>query len=114
MASFIRAVVVEATNEGDSSPLARSFRRSLLAENKSPCTIQMYSEALSQFDRHLAGRGMPRLVAHIRREYIEDFVASLLARFKPATASNRFKSLKQGGSWMRARSKNRTCERGAG
>lgn len=100
MASLVRALVIEATNEGDFAPLAQSFRRSLLAENKSPRTIQTYSEALSQFDRHLAEKGMPRLVAHIRREHVEDFVASLLARFKPATASNRFKSLQQFFRWL--------------
>ena len=40
--------------------LAESFKRSLLAENKSPRTVETYGEALRLFDGFLARTGMPR------------------------------------------------------
>jgi site-specific recombinase XerD len=73
--------------------LVESFHRKLLAENKSPRTIQTYGEALRLFEEFLAGRGMPLTVAEIRREHVETFITDLLARFKPATASNRHRTL---------------------
>jgi integrase/recombinase XerC len=43
------------------------FRRSLLATNKAPRTIDSYMEAVTLFDRFLEARGMPRRVETIRR-----------------------------------------------
>lgn len=79
--------------------LVISFRRKLLAENKSPRTVQTYGEALRLFDEFLVARGMPLAVAHIRREHVETFMAELLARYRPATASNRYRSLNLFFSW---------------
>lgn len=73
--------------------LAESFRRKLLAENKSPRTIQTYGEALERFDEFLAVHGMPVDVSAIRREHVEAFIQELLERYKPATASNRYRTL---------------------
>jgi site-specific recombinase XerD len=73
--------------------LVESFNRKLLAENKSPRTIQTYGEALRLFEEFLATRGMPLTMAEIRREHVETFITDLLARFKPATASNRYRTL---------------------
>ncbi|MBI3979567.1 MAG: hypothetical protein HY331_15400 [Chloroflexi bacterium] len=42
--------------------LAESFRRSLLAENKTPSTIKTYLEAVDQFAHFLRAQGMPRQV----------------------------------------------------
>ena len=81
------------------STLAESFRRSLLAENKSPRTVQVYGEALRLLGEYLARQGMPLTVANIRREHVESFIADLLARFKPATASNRYRALQQFFKW---------------
>lgn len=73
--------------------LVHSFRRSLLAENKSPRTLVTYGGALTLFERFLVEQGMPLEVAHIRREHVEAFIADLLARYRPATAANRYRAL---------------------
>ena len=48
--------------------LAESFRRTLLAENKSPRTVATYSESLTAFGNFLASQVMPGDPAHIKRE----------------------------------------------
>jgi site-specific recombinase XerD len=85
-------------SQGDFLPsnllvLADSFELSLRASGKSPRTIETYGEALRQLSAHLTGRGMPTDVDHIRREHVESFIVDLLERFKPATASNRYRAL---------------------
>ena len=79
--------------------LTSSFRRSLLAQNKSPRTVQTYGEALTQFGDFLASQGMPQDIAHIRREHVEAFIAFLLERYKPATASNRYRGIRAFFGW---------------
>ena len=91
--------IAKAPITGSYQLLTQSFQRSLLAENKSPKTIATYSESLQQFGAFLASRGMPVIVAHIRREHVEAFVADLLSRLKPATASNRHRALQQFFKW---------------
>src|SRR5262249_60790733 len=80
--------------------LARSFRRSLSAENRSPQTIRSYLTAVDQLGAFLAAQRMPTLPAHIRREHVEEFINDLLGRWKPATALNRYKSLVQWFRWL--------------
>ncbi|MDP9359614.1 MAG: tyrosine-type recombinase/integrase [Chloroflexota bacterium] len=77
-----------------------SFRRHLLAENKAPRTVQTYTEALRQFSEYLAAQGMPTDPANIAREHVESFVADLLTRHKPSTASNRYRALQTFFRWM--------------
>lgn len=79
--------------------LVASFHRKLLAENKSPRTIQTYGEALRLFDAFLVAEGMPLALAHIRREHVEAFITDLLARYRPATASNRYRTLNLFFAW---------------
>ena len=79
--------------------LVPSFRRSLLAENKAPRTLETYLESVQQFARYLESQGMPQEITHVRREHVEAFVASLLERFKPATASNRYRGLQSFFKW---------------
>src|SRR3954470_16876601 len=88
------------TVPGDYPILARSFKRSLQAENKSPRTIQAYTEAVRLFGTFLATRGMPTDVANIRREHVEAFIADILARWKPATAHARYRSLHSFFKWL--------------
>ena len=71
------------------------FRRYLQARNRAPRTVQVYTEAVVALDAFLAGRAMPRDVAAIHREHIEEFIADLLTRFKATTAANRYRSLQQ-------------------
>ena len=94
----------EATGRRTASPgvirvLALSWEISLEAANKSPRTVRTYLESLRLFDDHLEGRGMPQEAAKIRREHVEDFIAEILRRWKPATASNRFRGLQQFFRW---------------
>lgn len=79
--------------------LVVSFRRKLLAENKSPRTLQTYGEALRLFEDFLAEQGMPRTIVAIRREHVEAFMARLLEQYRPATAANRYRTLNLFFNW---------------
>lgn len=79
---------------GTLDQLATSFRRSLLAANKAERTVQTYLEAVAQLATFLRERELSTLVAEVDREHVELFFVDVLARFKPATAANRFKSLR--------------------
>ena len=85
---------------GDLAANIDSFRRHLAAENLSPRTLKVYTEAARLLEGFLADRGMPRDVANIRREHVEAFVADQLERLKPATASNRYRSLRALFKWL--------------
>lgn len=79
-----------------------SFRRHLRAENKSPSTVVTYAKAVTQLDEFLAAAGMPRTVAAIHREHLETFLIALQDRgHKPATVSQRYRSLQQFFKWLR-------------
>ena len=73
--------------------LNRSFRRTLEAENKSPRTIEAYTDAVRLLATYCQAHGSPVLAGELRREHIQDFIADQLARWKPATAHNRYRGL---------------------
>ena len=77
-----------------------SFGRHLRAENLSPKTQETYIEAVRQFAKFLAARGMPQDVSNIHREHIEAFIEHLLERWKPATANNRYRGLQPFFKWL--------------
>jgi len=85
---------------GDLTELATSFRRSLRAQNKSPRTVQGYLEGVDLFAAFLRREGMPTVVAHIRREHVEAFIAEQLVQHKPSTAQTRYRSLQQLVRWL--------------
>jgi site-specific recombinase XerD len=85
---------------GNIRRLTQSFKRSLLAENKARSTITIYTSAVDRFADFLEETGMPTLVASIRREHVEAFIAHLLEHYKPATASNRYRSLQVFFRWL--------------
>ena len=91
---------VHGTAAGDIPANAASFARHLRAANKAPNTIKAYLEAVTRLDAFLADRGMPRDVAGIRREHVESFIEDQLARLKPASAANRYRSLQQFFRWL--------------
>jgi site-specific recombinase XerD len=91
---------LEDTAQVDVLPNLASFGRHLRAGNKSPMTIKSYTEAIHQLDAFLADRGMPRTVAGIRREHLESFIEDQLARLRPASAANRYRSLQQFFRWL--------------
>jgi site-specific recombinase XerD len=76
-----------------------SFRRGLRAKNVADRTVQTYCESVSQLAAFLARKGMPTTLDGIRREHIEAFIEHLLARFKPATAANRYGGLRAYFKW---------------
>ncbi len=85
---------------GDSiDPLARSFERHLRAENKAERTIHTYLEALGQLAAHLQAAERDGL-ASARTEDIEEFLGALLARCKPGTAANRYRSIRVFYRWL--------------
>jgi site-specific recombinase XerD len=79
--------------------LVPSFVRHLRAENKSPKTVTAYLLATEGLARFLADRGMPQEVASVRREHVEAYVEDCLARYRPATANQRYRSLQQFFRW---------------
>jgi hypothetical protein len=82
-----------------------SFTRHLRAENKAPSTIVTYSKAVEQFETFLAEprRRRPRRVADVRREDVEAFLVERQdAGMRPATLSQRFRSLQQFFKWLAA------------
>jgi site-specific recombinase XerD len=79
--------------------LARSFERYLRAGNKSPRTIETYLEAVNGFDAHLAATSR-RLLEQAHREDVEAWMTALLARWKPATAHNRYRGLHAFYRWL--------------
>jgi site-specific recombinase XerD len=85
---------------GDYPMLARSFRRSLLAENKSPHTISAYMEAVRLLGIFLEDRGMPTNVTDIAREHVEAFVTDLLATKSAGTANTRYRGIQQYFKWL--------------
>jgi hypothetical protein len=66
--------------------LNRSFRRTLEAENKSPRTVEAYTDAVRFLALYCEAHGKPLLARQLQREHIQDFIADQLARWKPATA----------------------------
>jgi len=80
--------------------LGDSFLRALKAENLSPRTIHTYGEAIDQFAKFLSDKGIPSAPATINREYVEMFITELLAKWKPATASNRYRALQRYFKWL--------------
>jgi site-specific recombinase XerD len=83
---------------GSSVDLPASFERHLRAENKAARTVETYLEAVLQLEAFLAARG--RGLATTSREDIEAYLAGLLARWKPATAANRYRALRVFYAWL--------------
>jgi site-specific recombinase XerD len=73
--------------------LNRSFRRTLEAENKSPRTIEAYTDAVRLLATYCQAHGQPLLARDLQREHVQTFIADQLARWKPATAHNRYRGL---------------------
>lgn len=90
----------ESTAAPDIATNAQSFARHLRAANKSPNTTKAYLDAVARLDAFLEAHGMPRTVATIHREHVEAFVEDQLARLKPASAANRYRSLQQFFRWL--------------
>ena len=86
--------------DGDLAANVTSFARHLRAANLSPKTQKTYLDGLTRLAVFLADRGMPTDVSAIRREHLEAFIEDQLARWKPATAANRFSSIRPFFAWL--------------
>jgi site-specific recombinase XerD len=84
---------------GDLAALGASWRRSLVAGNKSPMTIKAYMAAVDGLAAHLAAHGMPTAVDRIAREHVESYLADQLATRAAATAHQRYRGLLQFFKW---------------
>lgn len=86
--------------EADLDLLCESWESHLRSRNLAPGTISNYLASIGMFDKFLASKGMPRSVTNIRREHIEAFIADILDRRSPATASIRYVILKLFWVWL--------------
>lgn len=86
--------------DGDLAANAASYARHIRAANLSPKTQRAYLDALTRLSLFLTEHGMPTDVAAIRREHVEAFIEDQLARLKPASAANRFASLRPFFKWL--------------
>lgn len=80
--------------------LLPSFRRHLLALNRSPRTVRTYCEGAEMLRRFLVSDGRSTDVADITRRDIEAFEADILERCAPTTALNRHGSILQFFRWL--------------
>lgn len=80
--------------------LIPSWGRHLRAANLAPRTIQSYTEAARGLATFLVARDMPTGAAAIEREHVEAFITDILARWRPATAAVRYRSLQQFFRWL--------------
>ncbi len=80
--------------------LARSYRRTLEAEGKSPKTLVTYFEGINGLKRFLVDNGMPTEPTAITREHIQEYITDLLSRYKPATAGVRYRALRSYFGWL--------------
>lgn len=88
------------TTTDEIAGLLASWRRHMTAQRMSPATLSTYSTSVGQLARFLAEQGMPTSPAAITREHVEAFVSDLLARWKPATAHNRYRALASFFRWL--------------
>lgn len=86
--------------DGDIAMLARSFRRSLEAANRSPSTVRVYGFAVAGLAAFLDANKMPVVVANVTREHLEEFISDVLRRRTPATASTYYRGLRAFFAWL--------------
>ena len=55
--------------------LNRSFRRTLEAENKSPRTVEAYTDAVRFLASYCQAHGKPLLASQLQRGHIQEFIA---------------------------------------
>ena len=75
---------------GDLTALNASFARALRAQNKSERTVQAYTDAVRLLAGFCHANGLPTTASAIERAHLERFITDQLARWKPATANNRY------------------------
>ncbi len=79
--------------------LVPSFRRHLMAANKSPWTVTTYLSALGALATFLASRDLPTEAQLVARTHIEAFLVDRAERYRPASVSVEFRALQQFWRW---------------
>jgi integrase len=92
-------VASSSASDPDLAALNASFRRTLRAQNKSDRTVEAYTDAVRLLADFCAATGHPLTVTALKREHVELFITDQLARWKPATANNRYRGLQSFFSW---------------
>jgi len=78
--------------------LLRQWSRSLRARNRSPRTIETYTDSAQELAAFARRHGH----AELDRALIEDYLADQAERWKPATVAFRYRSLQQFTKWLTA------------
>ena len=86
--------------DGDLAANVASFARHLRAANLTPATQRAYLTGLDLLARFLTDAGMPTDVAAIRREHVEALITDQLERLSPASAANRYSSVRPFFNWL--------------
>ena len=76
-----------------------SFGIALRARNRAPRTIKTYRLAVDQFAAFADEQGYPTVLDKITRRHLEHHLADLIDRRSPATAAQRYASLRQFFRW---------------
>jgi len=93
------AKLSEATEFGTLEVLIPSWERSLRASNRSPKTIRSYGDSARLLESFVKDAFGITSVAAINRDHLETFIEDQLARWKPATAAVRYRSIQQFFKW---------------
>ena len=96
-------------SDPDLAALNASFRRALRAQNKSDRTVEAYTDAVRLLAEFCTATGHPLTVTALKREHVELFITDQLARWKPATANNRYRGLQSFFSWAVAEITEKNC-----
>ena len=75
MSSTLSAPADRQLPRGHLLVLNRSFRRTLEAENKSPRTIEAYTDAVRLLATYCQAHGRPLPAGELQREHIQSFIA---------------------------------------
>src|SRR4051794_15064350 len=91
---------VEIVTRGDLGGNVTSFARHMRAANLTVSTQRTYLASLDRLAAFLETSGMPTDVAAIKREHVEAFIEDQLAKWKPATAANRYSGIRPFFAWL--------------
>jgi site-specific recombinase XerD len=93
MTATLRTTTPLDTLPSDLRVWVASWRRALLAENKSPATVDTYLAAVRQFGAFLQARGMPTDPTAITGEHVREFITHVLSAHTAGTANTRYRGL---------------------
>ncbi|MGI8309410.1 tyrosine-type recombinase/integrase [Saccharopolyspora hattusasensis] len=85
---------------GEWGTLAREWRRSLGADNKSPNTVRIYLHAVRQLGDWASSQPTPVEPATIKAQDIRDYMQHLLDRGRAGNAHNHYRSLRTFFTWL--------------